>query len=71
MKKLVLDKTLESQSKYGEPYEKSRNWYFKDNLGNFGVLRASTEMEALDRLREAFEEVGSIKWITKTEYDLN
>lgn len=71
MKKLVLDKTLESKSKYGEPYEKSRDWYFKDDLGNFGTLRANGEMEALERLREAFDEVGAIKWISKTEYDLN
>lgn len=27
-----------------------------------------TEIEALDRLYEAFEEVGAIKWITHSKY---
>lgn len=66
-RKLILTKELEEKSKFGIPNQ-NLVWYWKDDLGNVGSLKGTTEMEALDRLREAFEEVGRIQWITKDKY---
>ncbi len=67
--KLIITEELEKKSIFGVPHIKSYYWYWVDDRGNIGFLSAITEMEALDRLREAFEEVGAIKWITHSKYE--
>lgn len=64
LKKLIINQELEQKSKwsFNENID-YYNWYWKDDKGNVGYLRAITEMEALDRLREAFPEAGTITWI--------
>ncbi|MGV0919745.1 hypothetical protein ACTS94_05060 [Empedobacter falsenii] len=69
-KQLILTEELEKKSKYS--FNKNidyHRWHWKDNKGNIGYLRAITEMEAIDRLREAFPEVGSITWISQKNYN--
>ncbi len=65
---LLLTEYLENESRYGKPIPNARIWYWKDEIGNIGYLYAITEMEALDRLREAFTEVGCITWISEREF---
>ncbi|WP_312399537.1 hypothetical protein [Chryseobacterium sp.] len=67
--KLVLSEDLEIKSRYGKPHVNSRFWFWKDELQNIGSLRANTEMEALERLREAFPDAGCITWISGKEYN--
>lgn len=68
---LIITKEIEKSLRF--PYSEFAtyyNWYWKDNQGNIGYLREYTEMGAIQRLREAFPEVGSITWISKNEYEL-
>ena len=73
--KYELTKSQEKKSKFGPPSKLSRKWMWqeldektKKPTGNYGSINAITEMEALDRLREAFETIGLIRWISKSEY---
>lgn len=66
---------MESQSKFGVPHDNAFIWFWaeidketKEYIGNKGTLHAITEMEALDRLREAFPDIGVIKWVSSTIY---
>ncbi|SFJ49028.1 hypothetical protein SAMN03159338_1543 [Sphingomonas sp. NFR04] len=48
---------------YGEPHPDAQTWFWREiDGGSAGAIRGSTEMEALDRLREAFPEAGAIEW---------
>lgn len=65
----------ESKSYYGPVREPVHNWYWaelnrdtREPTGNIGSLRACTEMEALDRLREGCPDIGMIKWLKPSEY---
>jgi len=73
-----LGPDLEEKSEYGVPHESARFWYWAEDEGRlfgyketgvYGSLRASTEMEALDRLREAFPIINAIHWISQSYYD--
>lgn len=73
-----LGSDLEAKSKYGVPHPSSFVWYWAENEGRlfnyaetgvYGSLRALTEMEALDRLREAFPQVKALGWVYKSHYD--
>ncbi|WP_073000225.1 hypothetical protein [Epilithonimonas mollis] len=68
MKNLVITAELEKKGKHGTPSDKALFWFWKDEIGNIGFLRAITEMEALDRLRDCFPEAGRITWITSSNY---
>ncbi len=59
---------METQSRFRIPNKNARFWFWKDNLGNKGYLRAITEMEAIDRLDEAFPQRGALTWISQQEY---
>lgn len=73
--KFPIFANMEQKSIYGIPHENSklRFWAEVDQTGkrtgNAGNLRASTEIEALDRLREAYPEIGRIEWIRPEEYE--
>lgn len=48
---------------YGEPHPEASTWFWREVKGCLaGAIRGSTEMEALDRLREAFPAAGAIEW---------
>jgi hypothetical protein len=60
-------------SEYGPPYHQAHTWLFEEYTGSItagnltptgvtGEIKASTEMEALDRIREAWPDVGAIRW---------
>lgn len=68
MKENIIEDSMERESRYGIPHENARVWYWKDNLGNKGYLRAIGEMEALDRLDEAFSNRGALTWISDKDY---
>lgn len=70
MIQLIINDAVEGKSRYGIPHEKSRFWYWKDDLGNKGYLRAITEMEALDRLDEAIQHRGKLTWISENDYKI-
>jgi len=66
---------MESQSKFGISHKNSGIWFWaeidretKEYTGNKGTLHAIKEIEALDRLREAFPDIGAIKWINSKVY---
>lgn len=65
---LNITSEMESNSRYGNPYELARYWYWKDDKNHVGFLRAVTEMEAIDRLREMHEDAGKITWISVEKY---
>lgn len=69
MKELIITENLELKSRYRIPHENARYWYWKDNKGNKGKLRAVQEMEALDRLDEFFPQRGAITWISRDNYN--
>ncbi|WP_145859083.1 hypothetical protein [Pedobacter suwonensis] len=68
---LFINKELEIKSRYSLPSKNARKWFWKDDCNSIGFLYAITEMEALDRLREAFNEAGSITWISEKEFNSN
>ena len=68
MKENIIIDSMERESRYGIPHENARFWYWKDDLSNKGYLRAIGEMEALDRLDEAFPQRGALIWISKEDY---
>ena len=58
---------LGTQSKlYGEPHPRAATWFWKETEGTAaGAIRGSTEMEALDRLREAYPDIGAMEWVKR------
>lgn len=60
---------VQSNSKYKVLSDNSRKWYFMDNSNNVGFVMAVTEMEAIDRVRDSFKEVLTIKWIGEKIYN--
>jgi hypothetical protein len=57
-------------SQYGEPHPRASTWHWQEieggqATGNGGTVRGSTEMEALDRLREEYPGIGAIKWVKR------
>ncbi|MGL5236332.1 MAG: hypothetical protein ACRC8Z_16545 [Empedobacter falsenii] len=71
LNKLIITEELEQVSRFSfSEWSTYYNWYWKDDIDNIGFLRAVTEMEALDRLREAFPFAGTIRWISKEEFNI-
>lgn len=68
MKENIIVDSMGRESRYGMPHENARFWYWKDDIGNKGYLRAITEMEALDRLDEASPQRGALVWISQKDY---
>lgn len=61
------------KSRYGKPSHLACTWYWAERIelqrtGKIGTIQAISEMEALDRLREAFPEIKAITWISKEFY---
>lgn len=62
--------TTPSVKEYGEPHEMASTWHWAETAngaetGVTGTIMGSTEMEALDRLRLDFPDVGAIKWTAR------
>lgn len=70
MTQYILTKDIDDKSKYQSKSPNRYVWYWKETSDRniFGHLLAVTEMEAIDRLREAFPDVKGIAWLTKANY---
>lgn len=69
MTEIIITESMERNSRFRLAHENAKIWYWMDNLGNKGHLRAIGEMEALDRLSEVFPERGVLTWIHQTTYE--
>ena len=67
----VITPAQEARSQWGgRLYPRNHTWFWADvcDPQRRGFLRAATDGDAVNRLREAFPEVEGFEWITRQEY---